>query len=80
MRTAAFAVTGASPTQLGVKVWRAAESEPAAWQVEATDATPGLQVAGSSKMKIALSATSKVSTQFRFYHFAITADAHEAGA
>ena len=71
---------GASPTTLALKVWRADETEPAGWQLETTDSTPALQVSGSSKMRIALSSTSDVSTEFRFYHFLITAEAEAPGA
>src|SRR5699024_5338741 len=42
---------------------------------EATDSTPGLQTSGSSKIRIAMSAAADVTTEFRFYHFLITADA-----
>jgi hypothetical protein len=40
-------VTGASPTTLKVKVWRAGQAEPTGWQVTATDATSSLQDAGA---------------------------------
>ena len=75
-----LSVQGASPTTLALKVWRADETEPAGWQLETTDSTPALQVSGSSKMRIALSSTSDVSTEFRFYHFLITAEAEAPGA
>src|SRR5699024_4252589 len=52
---------------------------PAGWQLETTDSTPALQVSGSSKMRIALSSTSDVSTEFRFYHFLITTDEADSG-
>jgi PKD repeat protein len=39
-------VEGASPTTLRAKVWRVGQAEPAAWQVQSTDATGGLQAAG----------------------------------
>ena len=38
--------TGVSPTTVGVKVWEVGTAEPAAWQVEVTDATPALQTTG----------------------------------
>ena len=38
---------GASPTTLRLKVWQDGTTEPAAWQVTTTDATAGMQVAGS---------------------------------
>jgi PKD repeat protein len=40
-------VTGTGPTSLRAKVWVAGTTEPAAWAVSATDATAGLQAAGS---------------------------------
>jgi hypothetical protein len=40
-------VTGASPTTLQAKVWRDGATEPAAWQLTATDTAASLQVAGS---------------------------------
>jgi len=40
-------VTGASPTTLQAKVWRDGVTEPAAWQLTATDTAASLQVAGS---------------------------------
>ncbi|MGY1741709.1 MULTISPECIES: PKD domain-containing protein [unclassified Blastococcus] len=40
-------VTGTSPTQLRVKVWRADQPEPAAWQLSATDSGAGLQAGGA---------------------------------
>ncbi|NTW41636.1 MAG: PKD domain-containing protein, partial [Cellulomonadaceae bacterium] len=39
-------VTGTDPTTLRAKVWPAGGTEPAAWQVSASDATAGLQAAG----------------------------------
>lgn len=38
---------GTAPTTLATKVWALGASEPAAWQVKATDAAAGLQSAGS---------------------------------
>lgn len=42
-----FQVTGTSPTQLRAKAWRDGSTEPAAWLLNLTDSTAGLQVAGS---------------------------------
>ncbi|WP_210509039.1 PKD domain-containing protein [Naasia sp. SYSU D00057] len=39
-------VTGASPTTIRAKVWRAGTTEPTAWTVTTTDSTSGLQTAG----------------------------------
>ncbi|MHB1138737.1 MAG: PKD domain-containing protein [Microthrixaceae bacterium] len=38
--------TGSGPTALAGKVWFGAAAEPAAWTIQATDATPALQGAG----------------------------------
>lgn len=40
-------VSGTSPTTIRGKVWLSTQTEPAAWQVTATDSTAGLQTAGS---------------------------------
>ena len=37
---------GTSPTTVRAKVWRTGTTEPAAWQLTATDSTGGLQVPG----------------------------------
>ncbi|SDL13699.1 hypothetical protein SAMN04487916_10647, partial [Arthrobacter sp. ov407] len=50
-------VSGTSPTVLQSKVWKAVDSEPTAWQVTATDATPALQTAGSVGLITYLSAS-----------------------
>ncbi|MFI7589617.1 PKD domain-containing protein [Spongisporangium articulatum] len=39
-------VSGASPTTIRMKVWKAGTTEPAAWTREVTDSTDGYQVAG----------------------------------
>ncbi|TFC87368.1 PKD domain-containing protein [Cryobacterium sp. TMT1-21] len=40
-------VTGTSPTTIQAKVWKVGTAEPANWQATVTDATAGLQSAGS---------------------------------
>lgn len=40
-------VTGINPTTVRAKIWRDGATEPAAWGLTATDATPSLQAAGS---------------------------------
>lgn len=40
-------VSGTSPTTIRGKVWLSTQTEPAAWQVTASDSTAGLQTAGS---------------------------------
>lgn len=49
-------VTGTAPTTLRVKVWPAAGTEPAGWQLTGTDATAALQSAGSVGVNVFLSA------------------------
>jgi hypothetical protein len=39
--------TGASPTTIAMRVWRAATPEPTTWPVQATDSAAALQVAGA---------------------------------
>jgi PKD repeat protein len=39
-------VTGTSPTTVQMKVWKVGASEPAGWQLSATDAAAGLQAGG----------------------------------
>ncbi len=51
-------VSGTSPTTLRAKVWRAGQTEPAAWLVTATESTPVLQAAGAVGLLGYLSATS----------------------
>lgn len=51
-------VTGASPTTLRVKVWVAGQPEPAAWTATTTDATSGLQGAGSLRLVTYISSSS----------------------
>jgi hypothetical protein len=46
-----FAAAGKSPTYLKAKVWRASSPEPMLWQVETTDSTAGLQVAGKCGLR-----------------------------
>jgi hypothetical protein len=48
-------VSGTSPTALATKVWVAGTAEPTAWQLTTTDATDGLQGAGSLGMTAYLS-------------------------
>jgi hypothetical protein len=46
-----FQVYGTNPTTLNLKVWNAAQPEPATWQLTATDSTAGLQVNGSVSIR-----------------------------
>jgi hypothetical protein len=55
-------VTGASPTTLKVKVWRAGQSEPSGWQVTATDSTSTLQDAGAVALQSYVSGNGRAAT------------------
>jgi hypothetical protein len=44
--TVRMETSGSGTTTLGAKAWRTGTTEPAAWQVTATDSTPSLQTAG----------------------------------
>ncbi len=50
-------VTGASPTTLRAKAWPVGGTEPSLWQVSVTDATAGLQSAGSVGVESYISAS-----------------------
>ena len=51
-------VTGTNPTNLAAKVWKDGTTEPAAWQLQTTDSTAGLQANGSVGIWDYLSGTS----------------------
>jgi PKD repeat protein len=48
-------VTGSAPTTLRVKVWKVGTTEPAGWNLTATDATANLQASGSTGLVTYLS-------------------------
>jgi PKD repeat protein len=50
-------VTGAAPTTVRAKVWASAQTEPSAWQLEGTDATPAMQVPGGVGVALYLGGT-----------------------
>jgi hypothetical protein len=54
--------TGTGTTALKAKVWVAANAEPAAWTVSATDSSAGIQAAGSVGFKAYQSGSSTVGT------------------
>ncbi len=58
--TARVQVTGTSPTTFRMKVWPAAATEPAAWQVSIADSVAGLQARGSVGLQIYVSSGSTV--------------------
>jgi PKD repeat protein len=49
--------TGSNPTTIQAKVWPLTGTEPAAWQLTATDSTPALQVAGPVGLESYVSTT-----------------------
>ncbi|MFZ4893545.1 PKD domain-containing protein [Plantibacter sp. Mn2098] len=53
-----FQAVGTSPTQLKAKVWAIGSTEPAAWQLTATDTQASLQVAGTIMLRSYISGTS----------------------
>jgi PKD repeat protein len=63
--------TGSSPTSLSAKLWIAGTAEPSAWTLTTTDATAGLQAAGSVGVESYVSAAStNVPLNVRFDEFA----------
>jgi len=63
-------VTGTAPTTIRAKVWLSTATEPATWQVTATDSTAALQSAGSVGVFTFISGTSTNSPWiFRFDDF-----------
>lgn len=52
-----FQAVGTSPTELKAKVWAIGSTEPAAWQLTATDSTASLQAAGSVSLRSYISGT-----------------------
>jgi PKD repeat protein len=55
-------VTGTSPTTVKVKAWLAGTTEPAPWNLTATDSTAGLQVPGGVALQGYVSASSSAGT------------------
>jgi len=58
--TVRFQVTGTAPTTVRVKAWKAGTSEPASWQLTATDSYPDLQAPGSVGLQTYLSSSSTI--------------------
>lgn len=50
-------IEGTNPTTIRAKVWKVGDSEPAAWQVETTDATAALQTMGGVGVAAYISAS-----------------------
>jgi hypothetical protein len=55
-----FQVTGTAPTTVRVKAWKAGTTEPAGWQLTATDGFAALQAPGSVGLQTYLSSSSTV--------------------
>ncbi len=60
--TARVQVTGTSPTTFRMKVWPAAGTEPAAWQVSIADSTSALQARGAVGLQVYVSSGSTVTS------------------
>ncbi|MET4099728.1 PKD repeat protein [Agrococcus sp. UYP10] len=68
-----LSVRGTSPTTLGAMIWRASGTQPASWQLQATDATAAMQTAGIVTLKSAISSSSTVATtRFRYDDYRVT--------
>jgi len=68
-----FAVAGTGPSSMGAKVWRTGTSEPAAWQLTATDSTAILQARGSAGLATYVSGSATNSpVVMRFDNLAVT--------
>ena len=66
-------VTGTSPTQIAAKVWRVGATEPAAWQITATDSAAALQAPGSVGLVTYVSGTAmNTPVIVRFDDYAVT--------
>jgi PKD repeat protein len=65
-----FDVTGSSPTTLQAKVWTGA-SEPAGWQLTATDGQAALQVAGNPGLRSYLGASASNTPIFLFDNYKV---------
>lgn len=67
-------VTGTNPTTVAAKIWVDGTAEPAAWTLQATDATAAMQTAGSTGVTVAMSGAATVgTTRVSFGGFAVTA-------
>jgi RHS repeat-associated protein len=64
-------ISGASPTSVKVKAWKAGTAEPAAWLVDVTDSTLGPQVGGEVGVRGAQS-TGQPSRLMSFDNFAVS--------
>lgn len=69
-----LSVRGTSPTALGAMIWRASGTQPANWQLQATDATAAMQTAGIVTLKSSISSSSTVATtRIRYDDYRVTA-------
>jgi len=65
-------VLGASPTTVRMRIWADGSSEPSTWPYSVTDATSGLQVAGTVGLNARLSSSGTAPTVFSFDGFRVT--------
>ncbi len=66
---------GSSPTQLGFKVWRAGDPEPAGWTLTATDSDPDWQRSGAPGLWAFVSAAATAATGLTWDDLVVTAEA-----
>lgn len=67
-------VSGAGPTTVAAKIWAAASTEPADWQLQGTDSTAAMQAAGFVGIRSAVSsASTNASTNLSYDDFSVTA-------
>ncbi|MDN6555219.1 MAG: PKD domain-containing protein [Acidipropionibacterium acidipropionici] len=65
-------VTGSSTTTIQAKVWKGGGTEPASWQVTATDSTQALQAAGAVGVSASRGSTATSAGVFKFTDFSAT--------
>ncbi|HEY3834026.1 MAG TPA: PKD domain-containing protein [Acidimicrobiia bacterium] len=67
-----FDVTGTNPTTLKAKVWTTRATEPANWQLTATDSQAALQTAGNPGLRAFLGASATNQPAWLFDNFTVT--------
>lgn len=70
--TIAMETTGTSPTSIKAKIWAAGSPEPQSWQLQATDSTAALQVAGAATVYGYRPASATGSNALSFDDFTLT--------
>ncbi len=69
-----LSVTGTNPTAVAAKVWTTG-SEPATWNLTATDNTSAMQSAGSVGIKTNIASTASAQTVFSYDNYSVTGPA-----